>query len=67
MHDILRIAFDPFPTRDEPKEPALDELQNRGSLGFQNALHDQLALTIHNGNRDCGGARPSRPQRVGRR
>jgi hypothetical protein len=32
----------------------LDELNNRGRLGFQQALHDYLALSIHHGHGDGG-------------
>src|SRR5439155_12553051 len=33
---------------------SLDELNNRGRLGFQQAFHDQLAMSIHHGNGDGG-------------
>jgi hypothetical protein len=32
----------------------LDELDDRGRLGLQQAFHDQLASSIHHGNRDGG-------------
>jgi hypothetical protein len=31
-----------------------DELDNRGRLGLQQAFHDQLATSIHHGDRDGG-------------
>jgi hypothetical protein len=32
----------------------LDELNNRGRLSLQQALHDQLATSFHHRNRDGG-------------
>ncbi len=33
---------------------SLDELNDRGCFGLQQAFHDQLALSIHHGNRNGG-------------
>jgi hypothetical protein len=33
----------------------LNELQNRGCLGFQHAFHEQLALSIFHGSGNGGG------------